>query len=115
MTPLSTLTSKVVVLPHDDIDTDQIIPARFLKGTTREGFGDHLFADWRYDDAGRPRPDFPLNLPENAGASVLLAGSHFGCGSSREHAPWAFCPWCSTPRPTAASSRVAARCMSPSM
>jgi len=81
--------STVVVLPVDNIDTDQIIPARFLKVTDRSGLGEALFADWRYDEAGRPVPDFPLNRPEAAGARVLVAGHNFGCGSSREHAPWA--------------------------
>jgi len=73
----------------DNIDTDQIIPARFLKATDKSGMGDHLFADWRYDADGTPRPDFVLNQPEYQGAQILLAGDNFGCGSSREHAPWA--------------------------
>jgi 3-isopropylmalate/(R)-2-methylmalate dehydratase small subunit len=73
----------------DDVDTDQIIPARFLKGTTRSGLGQGLFADRRYGADGQPRPDFPLNRPEAAGAPVLVTGRNFGCGSSREHAPWA--------------------------
>ena len=83
------LTSKTAVLPQANIDTDQIIPARFLKSTSREGFGQNLFADWRLDAEGKPRPDFPLNRPEAQGARVLVAGENFGCGSSREHAPWA--------------------------
>ncbi len=82
-------TSIVVPLPVNNIDTDQIIPARFLKATTRAGLGKHLFADWRYDDLGNLDASFVLNRPEYAGAAILLAGDNFGCGSSREHAPWA--------------------------
>ena len=89
MEPFTTLTGRLVALPKDHIDTDQIIPARFLKTISKAGLGQNLFADWRYDEAGRPNPDFPLNRPENAGARILLAGDNFGCGSSREHAPWA--------------------------
>jgi 3-isopropylmalate/(R)-2-methylmalate dehydratase small subunit len=89
MEPIGTLTSRTVVLPQRDIDTDQIIPARFLKGTTKVGLGRSLFADWRYDREGRPRPEFPINSPEAAGARILVTGANFGCGSSREHAPWA--------------------------
>ena len=89
MDPFTTLTGRLVALPKDHIDTDQIIPARFLKTISKAGLGHNLFADWRYDEAGRPNPDFPLNRPENAGARILLAGDNFGCGSSREHAPWA--------------------------
>jgi 3-isopropylmalate/(R)-2-methylmalate dehydratase small subunit len=81
--------SRTVVLPATNIDTDQIIPARFLTATSKAGFGKHLFADWRYDAAGNPRADFALNQPEAAGARVLVAGRNIGCGSSREHAPWA--------------------------
>jgi 3-isopropylmalate/(R)-2-methylmalate dehydratase small subunit len=81
--------SRTVVLPIDNVDTDQIIPARFLVTTSRDGLGAGLFADWRYDAAGRSRPDFALNRPEAAGARVLVAGRNFGCGSSREHAVWA--------------------------
>jgi len=82
--------SKIVVLPIENIDTDQIIPARYLKSTTKEGLGDGLFQDWRYHKAdGTPVADFPLNKPENKGAQVLVTGDNFGCGSSREHAPWA--------------------------
>jgi 3-isopropylmalate/(R)-2-methylmalate dehydratase small subunit len=81
--------SWVAVLPVDNIDTDQIIPARFLKTTSKEGLGDQLFYDWRYDAEGRPRADFVLNRPPGNRAQVLLAGDNFGCGSSREHAPWA--------------------------
>lgn len=89
MEPFTTLTARVVALPKDHIDTDQIIPARFLKTISKAGLGTNLFADWRYDAEGRPNPDFPLNRPENGGARILLAGDNFGCGSSREHAPWA--------------------------
>lgn len=81
--------SWVAVLPVDNIDTDQIIPARFLKTTSKEGLGEQLFFDWRYDAEGKPRPDFALNRPPGNRAQVLLAGDNFGCGSSREHAPWA--------------------------
>jgi 3-isopropylmalate/(R)-2-methylmalate dehydratase small subunit len=84
-----TIQSRAVLLLHDDIDTDQIIPARFLKVTSREGLGVHLFQDWRYQADGAPVPDFPLNAPGAAEARVLIAGHNFGCGSSREHAPWA--------------------------
>jgi 3-isopropylmalate/(R)-2-methylmalate dehydratase small subunit len=83
------LTSTAVILPYDDIDTDQIIPARFLTTTERSGLGTHLFADWRYDTAGQRRADFPLNAAGAADARILVAGRNFGCGSSREHAPWA--------------------------
>ena len=79
--------SSVVPLPIEDIDTDQIIPARFLKATTREGFGDNLFRDWRYDDNNAPKKDFVLNNPTYNG-QILVAGKNFGCGSSREHAAW---------------------------
>jgi 3-isopropylmalate/(R)-2-methylmalate dehydratase small subunit len=89
MAQFTTLSSRVLALPVNDIDTDQIIPARFLKTTDKAGLGVSLFADWRYDAEGKPRPDFPLNQPGAAGAQVLLAGDNFGCGSSREHAPWA--------------------------
>jgi 3-isopropylmalate/(R)-2-methylmalate dehydratase small subunit len=87
--PIRTVRSRTVVLPVDDVDTDQIIPARFLKGTTKTGLGKHLFADWRFDAAGQARAEFVLNRPEAEGARVLVAGRNFGCGSSREHAPWA--------------------------
>ena len=88
MTPLKTITSTAVPLPIEDIDTDQIIPARFLKAVTREGFGENLFRDWRYDKAGQPKADFVLNNPIYSG-QILVAGANFGCGSSREHAAWA--------------------------
>ena len=78
----------MVPLPLEDVDTDQIIPARFLKATTREGFGENLFRDWRYDKDGAPKPEFVLNQPDMTG-TILLAGRNFGCGSSREHAAWA--------------------------
>jgi 3-isopropylmalate/(R)-2-methylmalate dehydratase small subunit len=87
--PIRKLVSKTVVFPANDIDTDQIIPARFLKGTDKRGLGKQLFTDWRYEKDGTPRPDFVLNRPEAQGAQVLVAGANFGCGSSREHAPWA--------------------------
>lgn len=89
MKPIKTLRSQTVVLPASDIDTDQIIPARFLTTTIRSGLGKHLFHDWRYDGAGTPKPDFVLNRPESAACTILIAGRNFGCGSSREHAPWA--------------------------
>jgi len=89
MPQFTTLTSRVVVVPQNDIDTDQIIPARFLKTTDKAGLGQSLFADWRYGPDGAPLPGFPLNAARAKGAQVLLAGDNFGCGSSREHAPWA--------------------------
>ena len=89
MAKFSTLTSRVVPLPVNDVDTDQIIPARFLKATDKLGMGDHLFADWRYHSDGSPKADFILNKPGSKDAQILLAGDNFGCGSSREHAPWA--------------------------
>ncbi len=87
--PLRRLTSRTVVLPDANIDTDRIIPARFLTTTVREGLGKHAFQDWRYLDDGSPNPDFVLNHPEAQGCRILVAGNNFGCGSSREHAPWA--------------------------
>ncbi len=81
--------SQFVTLPIDNIDTDQIIPARFLKTISKAGLGDQLFYDWRYDGEGRPKPDFVLNKPESKQRQILLGGDNFGCGSSREHAPWA--------------------------
>jgi 3-isopropylmalate/(R)-2-methylmalate dehydratase small subunit len=89
MEPLHSLRSRTVVLPQQNIDTDQIIPARFLKVTGKSNLGAGLFALWRYDEQGHPRADFPLNRPEARGAQVLVAGENFGCGSSREHAAWA--------------------------
>jgi 3-isopropylmalate/(R)-2-methylmalate dehydratase small subunit len=89
MEPITQLRSRTVVMPSANIDTDQIIPARFLTTTTREGLGQALFADWRYDATGAPKPDFVLNRPEAEGCQVLVAGRNIGCGSSREHAPWA--------------------------
>ena len=89
MKPVIRIHSKTVVIPSSNIDTDQIIPARFLTTTTKEGLGRHLFADWRYGADGSPIADFALNRPQARGAEVLVAGRNFGCGSSREHAPWA--------------------------
>jgi 3-isopropylmalate/(R)-2-methylmalate dehydratase small subunit len=91
--PFRSVTSAAIPLPRNDIDTDQIIPARFLKTTNREGLGDQLFCDWRYLADGSPNPDFVLNRPEMAGRAILVAGDNFGCGSSREHAPWALTAW----------------------
>ena len=87
--PLLRVRSRTVCLPDANIDTDRIIPARFLTTTTREGLGRHAFNDWRWREDGTPDPDFPLNRPEAQGARILVAGRNFGCGSSREHAPWA--------------------------
>jgi 3-isopropylmalate/(R)-2-methylmalate dehydratase small subunit len=89
MKPFTKLESRVLPLAVDNIDTDQIIPARFLKTISKEGLGDQLFYDWRYDAEGKPKPDFILNTPEAKASKILLAGDNFGCGSSREHAPWA--------------------------
>jgi len=89
MKPFTNFESPMVKMPVNNIDTDQIIPARFLKTTSKTGLDKNLFYDWRYDAQGAPRPDFILNQPEAQGALVLLAGDNFGCGSSREHAPWA--------------------------
>lgn len=89
----TTLTARAVVLPNTDVDTDQIIPARFLKITDKLGLGEKLFCDWRYADDGTPKPDFVINRPESHGAQILVAGHNFGCGSSREHAPWALVGW----------------------
>jgi 3-isopropylmalate/(R)-2-methylmalate dehydratase small subunit len=89
MAQFSTLTSRVVALPANDIDTDQIIPAQFLKVTDKNGLAEALFFHWRYNDDKSPKTEFVLNKPESKGAQILLAGDNFGCGSSREHAPWA--------------------------
>jgi 3-isopropylmalate/(R)-2-methylmalate dehydratase small subunit len=89
MEPIQQIRSRTVVLPFTNIDTDQIIPARFLRTTTRVGLGKQLFADWRYGADGALKPEFALNRPEATGCAVLVAGRNFGCGSSREHAPWA--------------------------
>jgi 3-isopropylmalate/(R)-2-methylmalate dehydratase small subunit len=89
MEAITEIRSRTVVMPAEDIDTDQIIPARFLTTTSREGLGANLFADWRFDERGRPDPDCVLNDPATEGCEVLVAGRNFGCGSSREHAPWA--------------------------
>jgi 3-isopropylmalate/(R)-2-methylmalate dehydratase small subunit len=89
LNPIVSIRSRTVVMPSTNIDTDQLVPARFLTTTTKEGLGKALFADWRYDAEGNPKPDFILNRPEAAGCRVLVAGRNVGCGSSREHAPWA--------------------------
>jgi 3-isopropylmalate/(R)-2-methylmalate dehydratase small subunit len=93
MQPFTTLTSCLVPLPHSDVDTDQIIPARYLKVTDKDGLAEGLFSSWRFRPDGSPDPDFPLNQPANQGRQILLAGDNFGCGSSREHAPWALVGW----------------------
>jgi 3-isopropylmalate/(R)-2-methylmalate dehydratase small subunit len=93
MNSFTTLTARLVVMPVNNIDTDQIIPARFLKTTDKMGLGANLFSDWRYLPDGAPNPDFILNKPESQGAKILIAGDNFGCGSSREHAPWALVGW----------------------
>jgi 3-isopropylmalate/(R)-2-methylmalate dehydratase small subunit len=87
------LTSRVIPLAQNNIDTDQIIPARYLKVTNKEGLSEGLFSEWRYDDDGQPDPEFPLNFPVYQQAQILVAGGNFGCGSSREHAPWALVGW----------------------
>ena len=89
MRQFTNFASRLVPLPNNNVDTDQIIPARFLKTTSKEGLDKQLFCDWRYDAQGNPKPDFILNTPRGQNASILLAGDNFGCGSSREHAPWA--------------------------
>lgn len=89
MDKITTIRSRTVVIPTTDVDTDQIVPARFLTTTTRKGLGKALFADWRFDRSGAVIPDFPLNQPSAQGCEILVAGNNFGCGSSREHAPWA--------------------------
>lgn len=89
MNPLKTVDGRMVALPNENIDTDQIVPARYLKAISKDGMEKNLFADWRYDAAGQPKPDFVLNQSRAQGAQILLAGDNFGCGSSREHAVWA--------------------------
>lgn len=93
MDAFTTLTSKLIPLPHRNVDTDQIIPARYLKVTDKAGLAEGLFHDWRYTASGAENPEFILNQPQYQGASILLAGDNFGCGSSREHAPWALVGW----------------------
>lgn len=93
MAKFTSLTSIVIPLPHNNIDTDQIIPARFLKVIDKASVAEGLFTDWRYNADGSPKPDFVLNMPQYQGAQILLAGDNFGCGSSREHAPWALVGW----------------------
>src|ERR1700685_3568731 len=92
MKPFLPFESRLVPMPNNNIDTDQIIPARFLKTTSKEGLDKQLFCDWRYDAEGNPKPDFILNTPRGKGAEILLAGDNFGCGSSREHWAWAISP-----------------------
>jgi len=87
------IASRVIPLVKENIDTDQIIPARFLKAVSKDGLDKNLFADWRYDASGAPRPDFVMNRPEMQGRQILLVGDNFGSGSSREHAPWALAGW----------------------
>ena len=89
MEPITEIRARTAVLPLEDVDTDQIIPARFLRTTVREGLGENLFADWRYNSDGEENASFVLNQREARGARILVAGRNFGCGSSREHAPWA--------------------------
>jgi 3-isopropylmalate/(R)-2-methylmalate dehydratase small subunit len=91
--PFESFTSRVIPFPAENVDTDQIIPARFLKTTDRWGLSEALFADWRFTDEGEPNPDFVLNRREMQGRRILIAGDNFGCGSSREHAPWALTAW----------------------
>src|SRR3954451_19316747 len=93
MASFTKITSHAVVIPSENIDTDQIIPARFLKVIDKDGLGKSLFCDWRYNADGTDKADFPLNFPASQGAQILLAGQNFGCGSSREHAPWALIGW----------------------
>jgi len=93
MAQFTSLTSRALAIPVNDIDTDQIIPAQFLKVTDKNGLADALFFNWRYNDDKSPKPDFIINKPESQGAQILLAGDNFGCGSSREHAPWALTSW----------------------
>lgn len=93
MAQFTSLTSRALPIPVNDIDTDQIIPAQFLKVTDKNGLADALFFNWRYNDDKSPKEDFIINKPESQGAQILLAGDNFGCGSSREHAPWALTSW----------------------
>jgi len=93
MASFSKITSHAVLIPAENIDTDQIIPARFLKVIDKDGLGKSLFCDWRYNADGSDKADFPLNFPASQNAQILLAGDNFGCGSSREHAPWALVGW----------------------
>jgi 3-isopropylmalate/(R)-2-methylmalate dehydratase small subunit len=89
MEPIQIVSSRVCPIDVDDVDTDQILPKQYLKRVERTGFGPFAFAEWRYEEDGAPKPDLAMNRPEHAGAEILLAGRNFGCGSSREHAPWA--------------------------
>ena len=89
MEQFTTLTATMAAIPTENVDTDQIIPARFLKVTDKQGLGDNLFSDWRYHPDGSPKEDFILNIQQGQKAKILVAGDNFGCGSSREHAPWA--------------------------
>ncbi|MDH5605626.1 MAG: 3-isopropylmalate dehydratase small subunit [Anaerolineae bacterium] len=93
MQKFNNLTSRIIPLLHNNVDTDQIIPARFLKVTDKAGLADGLFTDWRYNPDGTPKADFVMNRPEYQDAKIILAGDNFGCGSSREHAPWALTGW----------------------
>ncbi len=93
MEPFNQLTSRIIPLPIDNVDTDQIIPAKYLKVTDKAGLAEGLFAGWRFLPEGKPNPEFPLNQDQFFGAQILLAGDNFGCGSSREHAPWALKSW----------------------
>lgn len=93
MAQFTSLTSRIIPLPANDVDTDQIVPAQFLKVTDKNGLADALFFNWRYNADGSPKADFIINRPESRGAQILLAGDNFGCGSSREHAPWALTAW----------------------
>lgn len=93
MEPITSHTGKAIVMLNNNIDTDQIIPKQFLKNILKTGYAPHLFFDWRYDQSGKPKPDFALNKPENQGATILISGENFGCGSSREHAVWSLTDW----------------------
>jgi 3-isopropylmalate/(R)-2-methylmalate dehydratase small subunit len=89
MEPITVIRSRICPMDADDVDTDQILPKQYLKRIERSGFGPFAFADWRYEPDGTPKPDFPMNHPAHVGAEIMVAGRNFGCGSSREHAPWA--------------------------